>query len=65
MTIGSEMTLPSVDPLEREMDLQEAFDKGFEAVKAYVDSEIGALADRLAVLERRVKIDLAGAERTR
>lgn len=35
------------------MDLQEAFDAGFEAVKAYVDGALGALEERLAALEAR------------
>jgi hypothetical protein len=35
------------------MDLQTAFDRGFEAVKAYVDAELGMLTARLAVLEAR------------
>jgi integrin beta 3 len=35
------------------MDLQAAFDRGFEAVKAYVDAELGVFAARLAVLEAR------------
>jgi hypothetical protein len=35
------------------MDLQTAFDRGFEAVKAYVDGEIGTLVSRLADLETR------------
>jgi len=30
------------------MDLQEAFDHGFEAVKTYVDAELGGLSDRIA-----------------
>lgn len=35
------------------MELQEAFDAGFVAVKAYVDREIGTLGARLAALETR------------
>jgi integrin beta 3 len=35
------------------MDLQTAFDRGFESVKAYVDAELGSLAARLAELEAR------------
>jgi integrin beta 3 len=35
------------------MDLQEAFDHGFEAVKTYVDAELGALSDRITALEAR------------
>jgi hypothetical protein len=35
------------------MDLQTAFDRGFEVVKAYVDAELGTLAARLAELEAR------------
>ena len=35
------------------MDLQQAFDAGFEAVKGYVDRELGLLERRLAVLEAR------------
>jgi hypothetical protein len=46
------------------MDLQTAFDRGFEAVKAYVDGEIGTLVSRLADLETRaldvVPPELAG-----
>jgi len=34
-------------------DLQTAFDHGFEAVKAYLDAELGLMAARLAVLEAR------------
>ena len=30
------------------MDLQEAFDYGFEAVKSYVDAELNALSNRIA-----------------
>ena len=33
------------------MDLQEAFDQGFEAVKAYVDAEVCALSNRIFALE--------------
>ena len=36
----------------RAMDLQAAFDAGFEAVKAYIDAEVGKIAARLAALER-------------
>jgi hypothetical protein len=35
------------------MDLQTAFDRGFEAVKAYLDGELGVMAARLAALEAR------------
>ena len=35
------------------MDLQTAFDHGFEAVKSYIDAELGVFAARLAVLEAR------------
>ena len=35
------------------MDLQTAFDHGFEVVKSYVDAELGTLAARLAKLEVR------------
>lgn len=35
------------------MDLQEAFDRGFETVKSYVDAELGVLAARLVELEAR------------
>ena len=35
------------------LDLQTAFDRGFEAVKAYVDGELGLLAARIAELEAR------------
>jgi len=35
------------------MDLQTAFDHGFEAVKSYVDAGLGTLAARLAELEAR------------
>lgn len=35
------------------MDLQEAFDAGFVAVKAYVDHELGAFEARMAALEAR------------
>ena len=35
------------------MDLQTAFDAGFEAVKAYVDAEFGAIEARLTELETR------------
>lgn len=38
------------------MDLQTAFDHGFEAVKTYVDAEIGALAGRIAALESRAPV---------
>lgn len=38
------------------MDLQEAFDAGFEAVKGYVDGEISAISERLAALESREPI---------
>jgi hypothetical protein len=33
------------------MDLQNAFDRGFEAVKTYVDAELGVLAARIATLQ--------------
>ena len=33
------------------MDLQAAFDHGFEAVKTYVDAELGILAARIADLQ--------------
>jgi len=32
------------------MDLQEAFDRGFEAVKTYVDAEFGTLSNRIAAV---------------
>lgn len=35
------------------MDLQTAFDRGFEAVKKYIDDELGTLTARLAELEAR------------
>jgi Collagen triple helix repeat (20 copies) len=35
------------------MDLQTAFDRGFEAVKKYIDAELGTLTARLAELEAR------------
>jgi len=35
------------------MDLQEAFDRGFEYVKRYVDGELAAVNARLAKLEGR------------
>jgi integrin beta 3 len=35
------------------MDLQTAFDRGFEAVKSYVDAELGMLTGRIAALEAR------------
>jgi hypothetical protein len=35
------------------MDLQTAFDRGFEAVKKYIDAELGMLTARLAELEAR------------
>ena len=35
------------------MDLQTAFDRGFEAVKKYIDNELGMLTARLAELEER------------
>lgn len=37
----------------RLMDLQEAFDRGFEAVKSYIDTELGALIGRMNELETR------------
>jgi hypothetical protein len=33
------------------MDLQTAFDHGFEAVKTYVDAELGALSTRITNLQ--------------
>ena len=35
------------------MDLQTAFDRGFEAVKKYIDAELGTLTARLVELEAR------------
>ena len=35
------------------MDLQTAFDHGFEVVKSYVDAELGTLVARIAELETR------------
>jgi collagen triple helix repeat protein len=35
------------------MDLQTAFDRGFEAVKKYIDNELGMLTARLVELEAR------------
>jgi Collagen triple helix repeat (20 copies) len=35
------------------MDLQTAFDRGFEAVKKYIDAELGTLTARLDALETR------------
>lgn len=34
------------------MDLQAAFDHGFEAVKNYIDAELGALSGRIAELQK-------------
>lgn len=36
------------------MDLQEAFDQGFEAVKGYVDRSLASQAKRMAALERAI-----------
>lgn len=35
------------------MDLQTAFDRGFEAVKQYVDTELGALSMRIEAIEAK------------
>lgn len=35
------------------LELQEAFDRGFELCKAYVDRELAAVAARVAALEGR------------
>ncbi|WP_052950359.1 hypothetical protein [Devosia limi] len=44
------------------MDLQQAFDEGFEAVKQYVDGELSALAKRLDALEGKSEpVSVAGA----
>lgn len=37
------------------MDLQAAFDKGFDAVKAYVDREFAAYDQRLSTMERTIR----------
>lgn len=36
--------------------LQEAFDEGFEAVKAYIDRELNEFEKRIETLESRVAI---------
>lgn len=41
------------------MDLQEAFDAGFEAVKTYVEQSLDEVDERIAALERRIS-DLTG-----
>lgn len=44
------------------MDLQQAFDAGFEAVKAYVERSFAAYDDRFAALEKRIDEALSKAE---
>jgi len=40
------------------MGLQEAFDAGFDAVKAYIDSTLAELERRIAALEQKSGADL-------